>query len=159
MTLEEAEEQAWAEILGYLEGIDPYKFQYLVGYLLEAMGYYVTWIAPPGPDKGIDLVAHRDPLGTSSPRIKVQVKRKQGKISVEGLRSFMATLGSSDVGIFISTGGFTKDAEIEARTQESRLVTLIDARDFTDFWVEHLDKIPESGRRLFPLTPVHFLSP
>lgn len=159
VTLEEAEEQAWNEILAFLEGIDPYKFQDLVGHLLEAMGYHVTWIAPPGPDKGVDLIAHRDPLGTSSPRIKVQVKRRQGKINPEGLRSFMATLGTSDVGIFISTGGFTKDAAMEARTQESRLVTLLDARDFTDFWVEHLDQIPESGRRLFPLTPVHFLSP
>jgi predicted Mrr-cat superfamily restriction endonuclease len=37
------------------------------------MDYYV---APPGPDGGIDLIAHTDPLGTTGPRIKVQVKRR-----------------------------------------------------------------------------------
>ena len=84
------------------------------------MGYHVSWNAPPGPDKGIDILAHNDPLGTSTPRIKVQVKRRADKISVDGLRSFMAVLGEQDVGIFVSTGGFTSEAESEARTKENR---------------------------------------
>jgi len=93
----------------------PYDFQDLVAALLKAMGYHVLWTAPPGPDRGIDMIAYTDPLGTRSPRIKVQVKRQpDSKIDAHGLRAFIGTLGSADVGIYVSAGGFTSEAEREA---------------------------------------------
>jgi restriction system protein len=73
ITFEEAEEQAWAEIEAYLTGMNPYEFQDLVAALLRGMGYHVSWVAPPGKDAGIDILAWSDPLGTRPPRIKVQV--------------------------------------------------------------------------------------
>jgi restriction system protein len=158
-TLEEAEETAWNEIEAYVAAINPYDLQKLVAALLRAMGYHVAWISPPGPDKGIDIVAHNDPLGTSAPRIKVQVKRRADKINVDGLRSFMAILGEQDVGIFVSTGGFTSDAESEARTKETRKLTLIDLEKLVDLWIEHYDKVSETDKRLLPLRPVHYLAP
>src|SRR6185437_6154137 len=63
-TLEEAEEAAWADISAHLRAMSPYEFQDLVAALLEAMGYHVAWIAPPGPDRGIDIMAGLDPLGS-----------------------------------------------------------------------------------------------
>jgi restriction system protein len=158
-TVEEAEETAWAEIEQYVQGMNPYDLQKLVAALLRAMGYHVSWIAPPGPDKGIDLLAHNDPLGTSTPRIKVQVKRRADKVNVDGLRAFMALLGEQDVGIFVSTGGFTGDAESEARTKETRKLTLVDLEQLVDLWVEHYDKVAESDKRLLPLKPVYYLAP
>jgi restriction system protein len=158
-TTEEAEEAAWAEIERYMQNMPPYDFQNLVAALLRAMGYHVSWVAPPGPDKGIDILAHTDPLGTKVPRIKVQVKRREGKTSAEGLRSFMAVLGDQDVGIFVSTGGFTSEAESEARTQERRKVTLVDLERLFDLWVQHYGKVAESDRRLLPLKPVYYLAP
>jgi restriction system protein len=157
-TVEEAEETAWAEIEQYVQTINPYDLQKLVAALLRAMGYHVSWIAPPGPDKGIDILAHNDPLGTSTPRIKVQVKRRADKISVDGLRSFMALLGEQDVGIFVSTGGFTSDAESEARTKETRKLTLVDLEKLVELWVEHYDKVSESDKLLLPLKPVYYLA-
>lgn len=158
-TLEEAEETAWNEIEAYVAAINPYDLQKLVAALLRAMGYHVAWISPPGPDKGIDILAHNDPLGTSAPRIKVQVKRRADKINVDGLRSFMAILGEQDVGIFVSTGGFTSDAESEARTKETRKLTLIDLEKLVDLWIEHYKKVSEADKRLLPLRPVHYLAP
>jgi len=130
----------------------------LVAALLRGMGYHVSWVSPPGPDKGIDILAYTDPLGTRNPRIKVQVKRHQDAINVDGLRSFMAVLGDQDVGIFVSTGGFTSAAESEARTQEKRKITLLDLEKLFDLWVEHYDKLTESERRLLPLKPVYYLA-
>jgi restriction system protein len=158
-TVEEAEETAWAEIEQYLQAINPYDLQKLVAALLRAMGYHVSWIAPPGPDKGIDILAHNDPLGTSTPRIKVQVKRRADKISVDGLRSFMAMLGEQDVGIFVSTGGFTSDAESEARTKETRKLTLVDLEKLVELWVQNYEKIDESDKHYLPLRPVYYLAP
>jgi restriction system protein len=158
-TLEEAEETAWNEIEEYVSAINPYDLQKLVAALLRAMGYHVAWISPPGPDRGIDILVHNDPLGTSTPRIKVQVKRRADKINVDGLRAFMALLGEQDVGIFVSTGGFTSDAATEARTKETRKLTLIDLEKLVDLWIEHYDKVAEPDKRLLPLRPIYYLAP
>jgi restriction system protein len=157
-TIEEAEEQAWSEVEEYLLKMNPYDFQELVAALLRGMGYHVSWIAPPGKDGGVDILASSDPLGTKAPRIKVQVKRYGSRVPADGLRSFMALLGQGDVGLFVSTGGFTKDAEEEARRQTDRRITLIDLERLFDLWVEHYDKLSDEARRRMPLKPIYFLA-
>ena len=156
-TREEAEEAAWAEITAFIDSMNPYEFQDLVAALLKAMGYHVSYVSPPGPDRGLDILAHTDPLGATGPRIKVQVKRRADRASVEGLRSFLSLLGSNDVGLFVNTGGFTSEAEREARSQESRRLTLIDTRKLLELWIEHYDAVPEEERSLLRLRRVHFL--
>lgn len=159
-TLEEAEEAAWSEISGYLNSMPPYEFQDLVAALLTAMGYHVAWVAPPGRDQGVDIVAFTDPFGADGPRIKVQVKRQpSSKITVDGVRSFMAVLSNNDVGIFVANGGFTSEAIREARQQETRRITLIDLERLFDLWVEHYSAMPESNTQRLPLRPVYFLDP
>jgi restriction system protein len=158
-TLEEAEESAWSEIRAHLARLNPYDFQHLVAGLLRGMGYHVSWIAPVGPDRGVDILAHKDPLGVEGGRIKVQVKRRADRISVVEVRSFLAVLGDDDVGIFVTTAGFTSDAENEARSQEKRRIMLLDAERLFDLWVEHYSDIPEEQRSLLPLRTVRFLAP
>lgn len=159
-TLEEADEASWAEIQEFLSEINPYDFQQIVAGLLKAMGYHVAWVSPPGPDKGIDILAHSDPLGVEGPRIKAQVKRTpETKVNAEALRAFMSTLGEHDVGLFVASGGFTRDAEKEAREQEKRRITLLNLQSFFDLWVEHYDSIPDAEQRLLPLRFVPFLAP
>ena len=158
-SLEEAEEAAWSEIESRLAEMNPYDLQELVAGLLRAMGYHVAWVAPPGPDKGIDIIAHSDPLGIDGPRIKVQVKRVATRMTVDGIRAFLAVLAPTDVGLFVSTGGFTKDAQTEARSQENRRIMLVDLRRLFDLWVEHYVQVAEQQRRLLPLRPVYFLEP
>lgn len=159
ITFEEAEEQAWDEIRKFISTRPPYEFQDMVASLLKTLGYHVTWIAPPGKDGGIDVLAWSDPLGLKPPRVKVQVKRQQAKVSVEGLRSFLAVLGDEDVGIFVCTGGFTKDAEDEARTQEKRKISLIDLERFVEMWTENYSRLEDAAKRKFPLQPIWFLAP
>ena len=159
ITFEEAEEQAWNEIGAYLENIDPYNLQNLVAALLEAMGYHVSWISPPGKDAGLDIVAHTDPLGAKPPRIKVQVKRRKDKIGVEELRSFLALINEGDVGIFVTTGDYSKDAQDLARQQERRRITLIDRTRLVELWIEYNEKLPLEKRDALPLKPIYFLTP
>jgi len=158
-TFEEAEEAAWAEIWAYLQQIDPYDLQKLVAALLEAIGYHVSWVSPPGKDGGIDVIAWTDPLGTKPPRIKIQVKRRKDNIPVEELRSFLAMLSGDDVGLYVTTSGFTRDAAAEARNQHTRKITLIDRERLVELWIEYMDRIDEDARRLLPLKPIYFLAP
>jgi restriction system protein len=159
ITLEQAEDMAWKEIEGFLAQMPAYDFQELVAELLRAMGYHVGWVAPPGKDGGIDILAYNDPIGSRPPRIKVQVKRNAGssRIDVTGLRSFMAVLGEDDVGLFVALSGFTRDAEFEAR-QSHRRITLLDTSRFVELWTAHYAKLDDAARRRFPLRPVWFLA-
>jgi restriction system protein len=159
ITFEQAEEQAWAEIEAYVAALDPYEFQRLVADLLKAMGYFPNWVAPPGKDSGVDIIAYLDPLGTRQPRIKVQVKRQQQRISRDGVSSFLAHVNEEDVGLFVNTGGFTRDAEDFARMQERRKITLIDLERLVDLWVQASPKLDDNARERLPLTPIHFLTP
>ncbi|MGI8755985.1 MAG: restriction endonuclease [Acidimicrobiales bacterium] len=159
MSVEIAEEAAWTHIHAHLTQMDPYDFQEVVAALLRAMGYHVPWVSPPGPDRGIDIVAYTDPLGASGPRIKVQVKRRQDKTAVDAVRSFLAVLGPQDVGLYISAGGFTSDAEREVRSQENRRITLINLEQLFDLWVEHYAVVSDVDKNLLPLRPVQFLAP
>jgi restriction system protein len=158
ITFEEAEEQARSEIERFLRAMNPYDFQHLVADLLEAMGYFVSWVSPAGKDGGVDIIAYTDPLGTKPPRLKVQVKRVGHKIDIDGLKSFLAIVNEDDVGLFVSTGGFTRDAEQFARSQERRKVTLIDSEKLLDLWVDHLEQLDDVAHRRLPLTPIYFLT-
>lgn len=160
ITFEQAEEQALTEVERHLKNMNPYDFQELVADLLRGMGYFVSWVSPPGKDGGIDIIAHPDPLGTQSPRIKAQVKRySDARIARPEIQSFISTIGDDDAGIFVCTSGFTKDSEEFARSQERRKIMLIDLQRFFDLWVQYYQKLDDTARRRFPITPIYFLTP
>ena len=73
---------------------------------------------------------------------------------MDGVRAFLAVLGTHDVGLFISTGGFTSDVEREVRGQENRRITLIDIEKLFDLWVD--EAIADADKTLLPITPVYF---
>lgn len=157
VALEEAEDSARNQIREHLERMPPFVFQKLVAALLKGMGYNVPYVAEPGPDRGVDIIAFSDPLGVNPPRIKVQVKRQQSSVTAEKLRSFMSTISDVDAGIFICTGGFTGDAQEEAR-HDKRRITLLNLDDLVSLWITYYPKIGEAERQMLPLRAVHFLA-
>jgi restriction system protein len=159
VSYEEAKEQAQEKIDAFLHAMDAYEFQKLVADLLKAIGYHVIWIAPPGKDSGVDILAYTDPLGTQGPRIKVQVKQHQKAVTEPDLKSFMANIGQHDSGIFFCTGGFTKDAENYARSQESKRIMLIDSAKLVQLWTDNTSRLSDQAWQRLPLTPIYFLTP
>lgn len=159
VSYEEAREQAQEKIDAFLHAMDAYDFQRLVADLLKAIGYHVTWIAPPGKDGGVDILAYTDPLGTQGPRIKVQVKQQQKAVTEPDLKSFMANIGQHDSGIFFCTGGFTKDAEAYARSQESKRIMLVDSSKLVQLWTDNIPHLSDQAWQRLPLTPIFFLTP
>ena len=160
MTVEEAEEKAWEQIQKFIQETKSDEFHGLVADLLQGMGYYVTWIAPPGKDRGhIDILAHVDPIGAKSPRIIVQVKHKGQAITIEGLKTFLSILGANDFGLFVSTGGFTGEAREEARRESFSRVTILDLEGLFDLWIKHYTGLTTQARDRLPLKSVFFLSP
>lgn len=158
--LDEIEQLAQESLKSKISNTNPYEFQDLVASLLRAMGYYTPFVAPRGKDGGVDIVAYRDPLGIDSPRIKVQVKhRENNPASVHEIRQLMGLLQlSGEVGIFISTGGFTTDAKNTARNSHVH-VELIDLSRFLSLWEEFYDKLPDEEKSQLPLYSINFLAP
>jgi restriction system protein len=156
VSLEETEEAAANEISDYVDQMDWYDFQRMVAALLRASGYHVHWEAARGL-KGVDIIATPDALGLEKPRIKVEVKHRAGaSVDVSAVRAFMEQLRSDDVGIYVSTGGFTSDAEELARTHEKRL-TLLNTHKVVTLWKEVYERLDETDRRYLPLKAVYYL--
>ena len=135
-------------IADLIAGIDPYDFQDLVGGLLQAMGYR-TRVSDPGPDHGVDIFAHPDAFGFETPRIKVQVKHRSSTAGGPDIRNLIGTLGEGEKGLFVSTGGFTSEAKIEARRNPR--VTLVDSDELVKLLIEYYDNLSPDYRAIVPL--------
>ena len=159
LTLNQIEQMAIESISQHIKDLNPYEFQDLAAALLRGMGYYTPFISPRGKDGGVDIIVYRDPLGTVTPRIKVQVKHKEQSSSVQEIRELMGLLNKeSDVGIFISTGGFTSDAKSAARSSHVH-VELIDLDRFISLWQDFYNKLSDEDKSLLPLLPFYFYAP
>jgi restriction system protein len=157
--LEEVQRQANEQLEAFINAKNPYEFQDVVAALLRGMGYFTPFVAPTGKDGGVDIIAYRDPLGTSTPRIKIQVKHRESAANAQELRQLRGLLQKDgDVGIFVSSGGFTSDAKHEARTAQVH-VELIDLSRFLALWQEFYGKLTDEDKNLFPLLPIYFLAP
>jgi restriction system protein len=158
--LEEAEERAWVQVWRYLQETNPLEFKHMVADLLQALGYHVDWIAPPGKNRGlVDMIAYSGSVAGNGPRIKVHVRHTGQQTTVEGFKAFLAVLAAEDAGIFVSSGGFTEQVREEARAQGLRNVRLIAIAEFFDLWVEHYEQLSHEAQRRFPLKAVHFVAP
>lgn len=159
-TLEEVQETAAEGIRQRIFSLNAYQFQDLVAALLRAMGYFTPFIAPRGKDGGVDIVAYQDPLGAVSPRIKVQVKHRQNNpATVQEVRELVGLLGKEgDVGMFVSSGGFTSDARHQARNTHVH-VELIDLERLIDLWQDFYTKMDDEQKESLRLRPVYFYDP
>ena len=100
------------------------NMELLVAGMLRAMGYK-THMTQKGADGGRDIIASPDGFGLEQPRIVAEVKHRQKQMDAEKVRAFVGTLRNSDSGLYVSTGGFTKDARLEAQ-RATRPVHLLD---------------------------------
>lgn len=134
--------------------LDWEEMQELVAGLLRAMGYK-TRISPSGSDRGKDIVASPDGLGFEDPRIVVEVKHRGASMGSQEIRSFLGGRHDNDKGLYVSTGGFTKDARYEA--ERGRIpVTLMDLDDLVKSLLEHYEKMDVEMQRLIPLRKVYW---
>ena len=135
--------------------LDDSELQELAAALLRAMGYR-TRVSPKGPDRGVDILASPDGLGLQEPRIKVEVKhRPRTAMGSQDLRSFLDGLRDGDRGLYISTGGFTKEAGYEA--DRSKIpVALLDLDGLVASIVTYYESFDTDGRALLPMAKVYW---
>ncbi|ALP54799.1 restriction endonuclease [Candidatus Tenderia electrophaga] len=135
--------------------LDWAEMQELVAGLLRAMGYK-TRISPSGPDRGKDIVASPDGFGFESPRIVVEVKhRPNTAMGSQEIRSFLGGRHQEDKGLYVSTGGFSKDARYEAERAAIPLV-LLDLDDLVKEILRHYENMDMEAKAMIPLTNIYW---
>ena len=156
--LQQYEASALDGIRDFIIEKNPYEFQDMVAVLLKAMGYHIAHVSPKGRDGGIDIIAYTDPLGVNSPRIIVQVKhRPDASVSSDDIQRLAGTMKrTSDVGIFVTSGGFSPPAVAEARSADKH-IELIHFERFVELWQKYNNKMTDEERNSLPLHPIYFL--
>ncbi len=123
----------------------------LVEALLKAQGYF-TYRSPPGPDRGVDILAAPGPIGFGEPKIAVQVKSGDGPVDRPTLDQLVGTMQNfhATQGLLVSWGGFKSSTDKELAAQFFK-VRLWDQKALIDQLLEHYDKLGEDVRGELPL--------
>jgi len=132
-----------------IDRLNPFQMQELVAGLLRAMGYR-TSVAEAGPDRGVDVFASPDGLGLQDPRIFVEVKHRTAQTRAPQIRSFLGGRRKGDRCLYVSTGGFSRDAMYEADRAEVAL-NLITLPKLRQLIVDFYEKLDSETRTLVPL--------
>jgi restriction system protein len=152
--LKDLKARSLAFIQDKITKLDWEDMQRLVAGILQAMGYKAR-ISPPGSDRGKDIVASPDGFGFESPRIVAEVKHRKGAMGSNEIRSFVGGRHKDDKGLYVSTGGFTKDAKYEAE-RSSIPVTLWDLDDVAQAVSEYYERMDAETRALLPLIRIYW---
>ena len=144
------EEQIRQRVEDRIVTLDWEQMEYLVAALLRAMGYRTKMTAK-GADGGFDVDASPDGLMLKEPRIRVEVKHRDGKVSADKIRAFSSAKRGAR-GLYVSTGGFTADAIKEARREE---ITTLDLGELAEQVVEYYDNFDTEGRALLPMKKLY----
>ena len=131
------------------EKISHRQFEEFTADLLRAVGYQAR-VTQYSNDGGVDVIAHRDPLGVEPPLIKVQCKHTSGTIGAPDVQQLSGTQGPGDLALFVTLGSYSREAlALERQRPGIRLLT---GEDIVSLVLEHYVRLPERWRSLIPLT-------
>lgn len=118
----------WREaLMGVLLAMAPSAFERLCQRLLRESGFIEVEVTGRSGDGGIDGHGIIRVAGLISFPVMFQCKRYRGNAGSSTVRDFRgAMMGRADKGLIISTGGFTRDARVEATRDGAPPIDLID---------------------------------
>ena len=146
-------ENAKENLKDAIQNLDSDQMEELFKEILNAMGY-IAERTKKGADRGIDIFASKDGLGLEEPRIFVEVKHRKGQMGAQEIRTFIGGRQVNDKCLYVSTGGFTKEARYEAERSNTPL-KLINIDDLANLLSLHYDKFSAEGKTLLPLKKVY----
>jgi len=127
------------------------EFEEFTAALLRAVGYQARTTTYSG-DGGIDVLAHRDPLGVEPPQIKVQCKHQTSNVGGPEVQQLMGAQGAGELLLFVTLGGYTQQARDYERSKPG--LRLLTGEDIVDLFLSHYGELEPRWRSLVPLRPV-----
>lgn len=135
-----------------LKELAPREFEEFTADLLEAIGYQAR-VTPYSGDGGVDVIAHRDPLGLEPPQIKVQCKQISTTMSRPDVQRLIGTLSTGELGLFVTLGPYSKDALMLERERQN--LRLLSGTDVVEMVLDHYPQLPQRWRTRIPLRQVY----
>ena len=132
-------------------GLSHREFEEFTADLLRAMGYEAR-VTKYSQDGGVDILAHRDPLGVEPPLIKVQCKHQTVTIGAPDVQQLVGTLGHNELSLFVTLGPYSKDAQAIERVRPT--LRLINGEELVDLVLRHYTNLSQRWRLRIPLTPL-----
>ena len=146
-----AEQHTRDFILATLLELEPSEFEEFTADLLRSAGYIARATQVSG-DRGVDVIAHRDPLGFEGV-IKVQCKRSSSAQGSPVVNQLKGTLSSGEVGLFVGLGSYTTDAR--ALEHSSQSLRLLGGRDVVEMTLANYSDLSPRWRSRIPLRQVY----
>lgn len=141
-----------------IEIFQSHQLSELTAAILRARGLTCV-VSPPGPDKGIDIVAGAGPLGLDSPRIVVQCKSGEAPVDItviQRLQGAMSTTGAEQA-LLVAFGGVNKAAG-ELLTNQQFKVKVWDADALVRVLLQEYSRLDSSIQELIPLRSIWTLA-
>lgn len=135
-----------------LKEFTPREFEEFTADLLQATGYQAR-VTPYSGDGGVDVIAHRDPLGLEPPQIKVQCKQISTTMSRPDVQRLIGTLSTGELGLFVTLGPYSKDALMLERERQS--LQLLSGTDVVELVLDHYSRLPQRWRNRVPLRQIY----
>lgn len=130
-------------------GLSHLEFEEFTADLLRALGYQAR-VTPFTQDGGVDVIAHRDPLGVEPPLIKVQCKHHTGTISAPEVQQLIGTQGQGELSLFVTLGTYSRDALAIERGRSG--LRLLNGEAVVGLVLENYPTLSHRWRSLIPLT-------
>ena len=136
--VEALNESDWKDsLLEIVRRIPPDAFERLCQRVLRQSGFVKVEVTGRSGDGGIDGAGVLR-VNLLSFHVRFQCKRYTGAVSTREIRDFRgAMVGRADKGLFLTTGGFTKDAQREAVRDGAPAIDLIDGTELCDLLKDH----------------------
>jgi len=153
---DEATERSKEILTTHFNSFSGTEFQELAWATLKAAGLYPKTMHF-GPDGGIDIQAYRDPLQLGPPRILVQVKHRKAQITGPEMQQFIGTMNrEGDIGIFISTSGFSDPAE-QIAEHSHKHISVMGWEAFVKLFLEVYDRLDNTSKAKVPIGTIKVL--
>ncbi len=98
---------------------------------------------------------HPTVFGFESPRIVVEVKHRKEAMGSQAIRSFLGGRHAQDKGLYVSTGGFTKEAYYEADRATIPL-ELMTIDELVAALIANYDRLDIETKQLLPLKRIYW---
>ncbi len=130
-------------------GLSHQEFEEFTRDLLRAIGYQAR-VTAYTQDGGVDVIAHRDPLGVEPPLIKVQCKHHTGTVGAPEVQQLVGTQSPNELSLFVTLGSYSRDAVSIERVRQG--LRLLSGEDVVDLVLEHYARLEQTWRTRIPLT-------
>ncbi len=141
-----------------LHEMDAYQFEYLIGDLLQKIGYENVEVTKRSGDGGIDVIADLTVGGITNVKTVIQVKCWKANVSGKVITQLRGSAEVDQRGLVITTSDFTKDAISESKAKNKMPVSLVNGDKLLKLMFEYGVGVKKEDKSIYSLDLDYFQS-